>query len=107
MPNYVILYRFTDQGARQVRQTVERAADVRKRYEERGFKIRSLLWTQGNYDLVAVIEAPNEAATMASLLAIAEAGNARSTTMQGFDEEEMAEILGMVSEFAEEPPRGP
>ena len=45
MPHYVVLYRFTDQGRKNVKDTVKRAAEVRKRNEERGFKVLGHYWT--------------------------------------------------------------
>jgi uncharacterized protein with GYD domain len=94
MPHYVLLYRFTAQGRKSVRDTVKRAAEVRKRNEERGFKILGQYWTMGTYDLVAVVDAPSDEAVMAGMLGIAEAGNVSSETLHAFTEEEMEKILG-------------
>jgi uncharacterized protein with GYD domain len=54
MPKYVVLYRFTENGAKDIRGTVTRARQTREQNEKRGFKVQALLWTQGPYDLVAV-----------------------------------------------------
>jgi len=93
MPHYVVLYRFTDQGRKSVKDTVKRAAEVRKRNEERGFKILGQYWTMGRYDLVAVVDAPSDEAVMAGLLGIAEASNVSSETLHAFTEKEMEQIL--------------
>jgi uncharacterized protein with GYD domain len=82
---------------------VEHAYENRKRDEERGFHIRGLFWTQGSYDLVAVVEAPSEQAIMGSLIAIGGAGNVVSETLRAFDEEEMEQILGIADEYASLP----
>jgi uncharacterized protein with GYD domain len=50
-------------------------------------------WTQGRFDLVTIVEAPNEEAMMAGLFSIAEAGNVHSETMRAFTDEEMSRIL--------------
>ena len=94
MPTYVILYRFTGQGLRAIKDTVKRTREVRRQNEERGFRIIGTYWTQGRYDLVAVVEAPNEEAMVAGLLNVAEAGNVRSETLRAFTDEEMERILG-------------
>jgi uncharacterized protein with GYD domain len=96
MPRYVVLYRFTEQGAKSIRGTVDRARQTREDNEKRGFKVRELLWTQGPYDLVAVIEAPSEEAMMGGMVNIVSAGNVTSTTMRAFDEQEMEKILKQV-----------
>jgi uncharacterized protein with GYD domain len=93
MPRYVILYRFTQQGLKNIKDTVKRAAQMRAENESRGFKVQGLYWTQGAYDLVSVIEAPSEEAMVAGLFNIAEAGNVHSETLRAFDETEMQRAL--------------
>lgn len=93
MPHYVVLYRFTDQGRKNVKDTVKRAAEVRKRNEERGFKVLGHYWTTGRYDLVTVVDAPSEDAMAAGLMGIAEAGNVSSETLRAFTDKEMETIM--------------
>ena len=93
MPHYVVLYRFTDQGRKNVKETVRRAAEVRKRNEERGFKVLGHYWTTGRYDLVTVVDAPSEEAMAAGLMGIAEAGNVSSETLRAFTDAEMGQIF--------------
>ena len=93
MPHYVVLYRFTDQGRKNVKETVKRAAEVRKRNEERGFKVLGHYWTTGRYDIVTVVDAPSEEAMAAGLMGIAEAGNVSSETLRAFTDAEMGQIF--------------
>jgi len=93
MPSYVVLYKFTDQGSKNAKDTVKRAREARADNERRGFKPHGLYLTQGQYDLVAIVEAPDEKAMMAGLLNIIGAGNVRSETLRAFTEAEMEEIV--------------
>jgi uncharacterized protein with GYD domain len=93
MPTYVVLYRFTREGRKNVKETVKRAEEVRKQNEARGFKVLGHYWTQGRYDLVAVVDAPSEEAMVSGLFNIAEVGNVASETMRAFTAEEMRRIL--------------
>lgn len=93
MPRYVVLYKFTDEGLKNIKGTVKRADEVRKQNEERGFKTIGIWWTQGEYDLVAVMEAPSEEAMVAGLFNVAQAGNVHSQTMRALDSSEMERIL--------------
>ena len=52
-----------------------------------------LFWTQGQYDLISIIEAPDEASATAFGLAIASAGNVRLETLRAFNRDEMNSIL--------------
>ena len=96
MSTYVVLYKFTDAGAKNVKGTVQRARESRAENEQRGFTVHGLYWTQGQYDLVAVVDAPDEQSMMAGLLNIAGAGNVRSQTMRAFTESEMESIISAV-----------
>ena len=93
MPTYVILYKFTDQGAKDVKGTVERSQEARRTNEERGVTVRGLYWTQGRYDLVAIVEAADEQTIMAGILNVNGAGNTRSETLRAFTETEMEAII--------------
>jgi uncharacterized protein with GYD domain len=93
MPTYVVLYKFTDAGAKNIKATVQQATENRAENERRGFQIHGLYWTQGQYDLVAVVEAPDEQAMLAGLFNIASAGNVRSETLRAFTQAEMEAII--------------
>ncbi|KKK75151.1 hypothetical protein LCGC14_2876610 [marine sediment metagenome] len=93
MPTYVVLYKFSDQGLKNIKDTVKRAREVRAENERRGFKVLGIYWTQGRYDLVAVMDAPSEEAMTAGLFNVAEAGNVHSETLRAFTEAEMEKAL--------------
>ncbi len=102
MPNYVLLYKFTAEGAKNIRNTVKGAGRVRQENARRGFRIRDVFWTQGPYDMVAIVEAPSEEAMMGAMLNVVGAGNVTSTTMRAFDATEMSRVLAQTP--ADEPP---
>jgi uncharacterized protein with GYD domain len=93
MAKYIVLYRFTDQGLKNIKDTVKRADEIRKEQEARGFTVHGMYWTQGGYDLVTLVDAPDEAAMVAGLFNIAAAGNVHSETLRAFDPTEMQRIL--------------
>lgn len=93
MPTYVVLYKFTPDGAKTIRDSVKRAGIVRQQNAARGFKINDVFWTQGPYDMVAVVDAPSEESMMGAMMNVVSAGNATSTTMRAFDATAMSRIL--------------
>jgi uncharacterized protein with GYD domain len=105
MANYVVLYKFTAEGAKNIRDTVKRAGRIRQENARRGFRIRDVFWTQGPYDMVALVEAPSEEAMMGAMLNVVGAGNVASTTMRAYDATEMSRILAQTP--AEEPAAAP
>ena len=94
MPTYVVLYQFTDQGRSSIKTTVARSTEIQEQNEAKGFKVIGHYWTQGQYDLVTIVEAPTEDAMMAGLFAVSEAGNVSSETLRAFTDEDMQRILG-------------
>jgi len=93
MATYVSLINWTEQGIKNFRDTTQRAQDFSRLVESSGGKVRELLWTVGEYDIVCVAEFPDEEAGVAALLQVGSAGNIRSNTMQAFDAEQMASII--------------
>ncbi len=93
MPTYVVLYKFTDQGLKSIKDTVRRAREVRAENEKRGFKVIGTYWTQWQYDIVSIVDAPSEDAMLSGLLNIAATGNVHSETPRAHTEAEMEKAL--------------
>lgn len=93
MPAYAVLINFTDQGIRNVKGSVQRAKAAAKVAESAGGRFIGIWWTLGQYDAVAIIEAPDDETITQALLATGMQGNVRTTTMRAFSEEEMEAIL--------------
>jgi uncharacterized protein with GYD domain len=93
MATYVSLLSWTEQGIGDFKSTVDRAQAAKQVAESMGGSLKAIYWTVGPYDLVTVAEFPDDETGTAFLLALGSQGNIRSTTMRGFDEEEMASII--------------
>ena len=93
MQTYIILGTFTDQGIRAVKDTTKRASAVRKAAEKFGASVKSLYWTLGRHDLVAVIDAPDDESFAALLFNIGSLGNVRTQSLKAFESEGIERIL--------------
>ena len=93
MPTYVVLMNWTDQGIRTVRETVQRRDQADALADKHGARIEQVYWTVGPYDIVAIVEAPDDESTTAMLLELGSGGNLRTTTLRAYDREEMSEIV--------------
>jgi uncharacterized protein with GYD domain len=96
MAIYIVLSNFTDQGIKAVKDTTKRAEAFRTLAKQNGVTIKDLYWTLGNYDVVAIMDAPDEMTVTALELSLAQAGNVRTQTMRGFSADEMGKILERV-----------
>ena len=93
MPRYVILINWTEQGVRSVKETTQRAEQVRQMIEQMGGRLEALYWTQGRHDLVGVMEAPDEETAAAVGLRVGMQGAVRTESLRAYDAEEMGRIL--------------
>jgi uncharacterized protein with GYD domain len=92
MPTYISLANWTDQGIRNARATLDRAERADELTEKYGVSQR-FYWTVGPYDVVVILEAPDDEAATAFLLEIGSAGNVRTTTLRAYDRDEMSRII--------------
>ena len=97
MPTYVSLINWTEQGIKNFPETTKRAEDFTKLVEASGGKVRELVWTVGEYDIVSVVEFPDEESSVAALLRLGSAGNIRTNTMRAFSAREMESIIAKTS----------
>jgi uncharacterized protein with GYD domain len=93
MGKYVVLGNWTDQGVKNVKDTVTRARAAKQGFEKMGVKWEAIYWTIDNYDMVVIVDAPNEETVTKAGLAVGMQGNIRTTTMRAFGEMEMEGIL--------------
>ena len=96
MPTYIHLVNWTEQGIRTVRETVDRSRAVEHMSSQLGGQLKDVYWTVGPYDLVVITEAPDDETATAFLLALGSQGNVRTTTLRGFNEDEMRRIIERV-----------
>ena len=93
MPINITLYKFTDQGFRNIKDSPQRLDAAVKAFEAKGGKILGAYYTVGEYDLVVIGEIEDEQVGLAFTLATVSMGNVRSTTLQAYKPKEFAEII--------------
>ena len=93
MAKYVLLGNWTDQGVRDVKNTVKRSRAAREAFAAMGVNAREWFFTLGQYDVVLTVEAPDDETLTRATLSLAIQGNLRTTTMRGFGEKEMEGLL--------------
>lgn len=97
MATFVILYKYTEQGLRNIKEAPKRVEAAKKAAAQAGMTVKETLWLQGEYDFLAIVEAPDEIAATAFNLNNLKQGNVHSYTMRAFTVAEMTKILEHVS----------
>jgi uncharacterized protein with GYD domain len=93
VPTYIGLIDWTDQGIRNVKDTLQRADRADQLGEKYGVKMERLYWTVGPHDLVGILEAPDEEAVSAFALELGATGSVRTTMLRAYEREEMSRIV--------------
>ena len=93
MITYVVLVNFSDQGIRNAKDTVKRMEALKEMAKKFGVTVREFFWTQGQYDMVAITEAPDEVSGTALNMSLCALGNVRTQTLLAFSADEMKQVI--------------
>ena len=96
MARYVSLIQFADQGIRNIKDTIKRGDAAIAQAEKMGMKIIEEFWTLGAYDVVLLVDAPDDETMTAFMLKVGSLGNVKTATMRAFGKEEMEKILAKI-----------
>ncbi len=94
MAKYIVLVNWTDQGIRAVKDSPSRVDAVRDLGKKFGCEMTELYMTIGAYDIVTMVEAPDDESLAKYMLTVAKGGNIRTTTLKAFSEDTFRSIVG-------------
>ena len=94
MPRYISLLRFTDKGAREIKNSPARAAAFEKAAEKAGVRIEAQYWTTGDFDGLLILHADKEEQALKCLTRLLASGNVRSTTLPAYDATQFGRLIG-------------
>jgi uncharacterized protein with GYD domain len=97
MPTYITLAQWTDQGIRSVKDAPKRIEAFDNAVKAAGGRLKEFYMVMGEYDLVAITEAPNDEVVARLALATGMAGNVRTRTMRAFGRDEAVKIMQSLS----------
>ena len=97
MPTYIVLASFTEEGIKNVKDSPKRADAFKDMAKKAGATVKELFWTLGQYDIVAIVEAPDDETMTAIGLNTGKAGNVRTQTLRAFSAADIKKILGKVA----------
>ena len=96
MAKYIILVQFTGQGIRNIKDTTKRSETAMAEAEKMGMRIVQAFWTMGAYDVVVLLEAPDDETMSAFTLKIGSMESVKTHTMRAFPKDEMENILAKI-----------
>src|SRR5271167_3158609 len=87
MPTYVMLVNWTDQGIRNIADGPKRVDAAKALLKDMGGDFKSVYMTMGQYDLIGVYDAPDDAVAARFTLLLGKTGNVRTTSLRAFPEQ--------------------
>jgi uncharacterized protein with GYD domain len=94
MAKYIMLLNWTDQGIKSVKDSPKRLDAAREAARMTGCELQDFYMTMGAYDMVALVEAPDDTAMAKFALQVAGQGNVRPTTLKAFGETDYRSLIG-------------
>jgi uncharacterized protein with GYD domain len=93
VPTYIMLASWTDPGSQKVRESPRRLDIAKKALFDMGGEFKAFYMTMGEYDLVGVYEAPDDAVAARFSLLLGTLGSVRTKTLKAFPEAAYREII--------------
>ncbi len=102
MPVYVTLYKFTEQGIRNMKDSPKRVEKLKEEFKKAGANIKEFYALMGQYDTMIIAEAPNEEVITKLNLMIDATGNVTSQTMRAFSENDWKKMVQEAAQWTSE-----
>ena len=93
MPIYISLMKLTEKGVEDIKNAPQRLEESIKGLEAMGSELIAFYTVMGEYDYVAIAEAPSDEVAMTFLLGLGATGNVRTTTLKAFTVEQFAGMI--------------
>ena len=93
MPSYITLWKYTQQGVANVRESPSRIDTIEEMFENMGGELQDFFMLMGQYDTITISEFPDDETAAQAILAVTEQGNVTSETLKAFSREEASELL--------------
>src|ERR1700687_3108805 len=91
VPTYIVLGKYTEQGAKNIDDALNRLNVVEQGIQQAGGKLVGWYMTLGDYDLATIIELPSDDVVLRLALEVAKVGNLRTTTLRAFTQDEVGQ----------------
>ncbi|TMK39640.1 MAG: GYD domain-containing protein [Alphaproteobacteria bacterium] len=93
MTTYIMLANWTEQGALKVKDPPRRLDTAKKALKDMSGEFKHFFLTMGDYDIVAIYEARDDAVAARFSLQLGMLGNVRTRTLKAFPEPAYREII--------------
>jgi uncharacterized protein with GYD domain len=93
MAGYISLFKYTEKGMSDIKALPDQINTAKQMFQKMGVWLVGVWLTMGQYDGVAVFDAPDDQTMATVLLATEMQGFSATQTMRAFSEDEIAQIV--------------
>ncbi len=93
MPHYVCLLKYTEGGMRAIKGSPNRLQNLKKLVKDLGGKLKHFYLLMGEYDIILLLEMPNDQAMATFSMSLSSGGSVRATSLKAFTEDEFEQII--------------
>ena len=93
MSKYIILFRFTQKGIENIKDSPARVEKAKKIFQDMNAKVEEFYALLGRYDTMFIVEAPDDETIVKAAATIGSLGNVQTETLRAFTEEEFRNII--------------
>jgi uncharacterized protein with GYD domain len=93
MAKYVLLVNWTEQGVRNIKDSAKRLDAGKALAKRHGCAIETFFLTMGAFDMVSVVDAPDDETYAKYVLTLGSEGNLRTISLKAFPEETYRTII--------------
>lgn len=93
MATYINLVRFTQQGIQKIKESPTRLEAAKQAFRAVGAEMKEFYLVMGRYDIVLIVEAPDDRTMAKATLAVGSLGNVRTETLRAFTEDEYRKVI--------------
>jgi len=97
MAGYISLFKYTEKGLGDIKSLPNQIEKAKEIYKKMGVRLVGVWMTMGEYDAVAVYDAPDDQTMAAVILTTGLQGMGVTQTMRAFSEEEIGQIVKRLS----------
>jgi uncharacterized protein with GYD domain len=93
MPTYITLANYTNQGIKNIKESVKAGEESVKTAEKMGEKIIGFYHIMGEYDVIVISECSGDEVAVAGSIMASSDGSVRTKTLRAFTPEEFSEMI--------------
>ena len=93
MASFISLLNFTEQGIKNFKSSPDRSEAFKSMAQKMGVTVREIYWTAGVYDIVLIMDAPDDETIVALMFSLASLGNVKTNTLRAFNSSEIKKVI--------------